>query len=123
MKTEAFVKQNISTTSPQERETVKIPRRLNPVYLKLARDAAVLVIPDLDPNGKYVTEDFCAPIWDHTDSEYEHKQLGLAISHLEATGQLPITRISNKSDHLAQYIIIPASGTTIDTITHFRRKH
>ena len=120
MKT-AVVKQNISTISPQERETVKIPRRLNPAYLKLAQETALLVIPDLDPNGEYGTENFCTPIWDHTDSEYEHKQLGLAISHLEATGQLPITRISNKSDHLAQYIITPVSGSTNDTITHFRR--
>ena len=121
MKIAAVVKQNISTISPQERETLKIPRRLNPAYLQLAKDAALLVIPDLDPNGEYATKDFCAPIWDDTDPEYEHKQLGLAISHLEATGQLPITRISNKSDHLAQYIIIPVSGSTNDTITHFRK--
>ena len=107
----------IPNITPQLDEVVPLPRLLNPEYLTLAKEAALLTIEDLDPDGTYIAEDFCAPVWEATDPEYEHKQLGLAISHLEEDKKLPIKRISDRSDHTAQYRIISSRHVSKESIS------
>lgn len=112
MKTEAITNHKLPFRQSPETRTARKPKGISDDYLDFIKKVVLTVIPDLDRNEVYRSEDLCKPIWDTTDPD-EHKEIGSVISHLVATGQLPLRRIRNATDNAAQYLIIQSN------ITHF----
>jgi hypothetical protein len=112
MKTEVITNHKLPFRQSSETRTARKPKGISDDYLDFIKKVALTVIPYLDRNEVYRTEDLCKPIWDTTDPD-EHKEIGSVISHLVATGQLPLRRIRNATDNAAQYLIVQSN------ITHF----
>lgn len=112
MKTEVITYHKLPFRQSSETRTARKPKGISDDYVDFIKKVVLTVIPNLDLNEVYRSEDFCIPIWDITVPD-EHKDIGFVISYLEATGQLPLRRIRNAADNAAQYLIIQSN------ITHF----
>ena len=98
--------QNVSPFNQRQARSVrKKPKYLGDDYLSFIKEVALASIPYLDPDKIHETKDICKPIWDATEPQ-EHKDIGIAISYLEDTRQLPLVRLENAPDNAAQYRVI-----------------
>lgn len=68
----------------------------------LVKNAALLIIPDLQHGELYTTAQLCVAVWDFLDKS-EHLRAGRVVSFLEATGQLPLRAGQKTSSNWKRY--------------------
>ena len=69
METEVIANHKLPFRQSSETRTARKPKGISDDDLDFIKKVALTVIPYLDRNDVYRTEDLCEPIWDTTDSD------------------------------------------------------